>query len=189
MDHHAFPLQLSCAVRKYVVLPFLLAACGAPSSPTPATPDPEPGTGADPAIAAVVLPGDCVDPAADAAGRLAGVGLEGDVPFESSSLDLDGDGTLDKVYVAGASVIEGGAVYVMRGTCGHFVGDVHGSAEKTGPDRHHGLADLSVPEVSSCEGARCGCEPGVHWYRFDGDSYVLDEAASTDSVEHPCADD
>ncbi len=96
--------------------------------------------------------------------------------------DYDGDGTPDRVIVGGIG--NGyGFVYIMRGSCGHFVGDL-GSAVKQVANApwHHGLVDLRISESGACEGARgCTCVTGEHWYRFDGTAYQHDAAASRDS--------
>ena len=76
-------------------------------------------------------------------------------------------------------------LYVMRGGCGHFVGDAMGSftIEQT---RSKGLRDLVVSESINCEGAPCGCEPGSAFMRFDGTEYVVDPARVKASRETEC---
>lgn len=154
---------------------------------------------------AAALPGPCVEPMADARIRLAAMFAQaargpfaGDDPFaegepsERPTPDLDGDGAPDRVILS-PEWLEVGAsanlVYVMRGACGHFVGDLLEPTLELGPERHAGLADVSTIENGSCEGARCGCDYGTWWYRFDGTAYVKDEAASTDSEEKVCPDE
>lgn len=103
--------------------------------------------------------------------------------------DLDGDGQPDAVIAWGTDVPIHALVYVMRGTCGVFVGDV-GSAPEPWPaaPRHHGLLDLHIIETAACEGEPCGCDEGKQLYHFDGTAYVLDAAASTTSRARACPD-
>ena len=131
------------------------------------------------------IPGSCLDPLADAKQRLAGQG-EGEIAIEASP-DLDGDGTADVAVPFGLGMTMHTLLYVTRGSCGHFVGDV-GGPPKVEVKRTRGLSDLVVPEVSSCEGARCGCEPGEHHFVFDGTAYQLDKSRAKESSEKPCAD-
>jgi hypothetical protein len=153
----------------------ILAACGgAPAATRPAAP--------------LALPGECVDPAADAAVRLAEVTAPlGESPLEGPTLDLDGDGVEDRVFSAGAGVTTNTLLYVTRGGCAHFVGDVQ-QPPRAAPDgaRHHGLVDVQVDDSVACEGAPCGCAPGELRFRFDGAAYALDAAASRPGVERPC---
>lgn len=145
---------------------------------------------AAPAAAKPTLPGACVDPLADATTRLKSPDTESDPPSANPSPDLDGDGLVDQVFTGGpiSGHNENGLVYVMRGTCGHFVGNVTTTIPElpTPIVRHHDLADIKVPEVSACEGAQCGCEPGWKWFRFDGKTYVEDVAAGQPSQEKAC---
>ena len=160
-----------------IVLALVLSACGGARAPSPRS-------------APVVLPGACVDAAADAAVRLAEVTAPtGDPPFAAPAPDLDGDGAADQLFSAGAGVTTNTLVYVTRGGCAHFVGDVQ-QPPIAAPDgaRHHGLVDLRVEDSIACEGAQCGCEPGELWFRFDGAAYALDAATSRPGVERPCPD-
>jgi hypothetical protein len=78
-------------------------------------------------------------------------------------------------------------VYVMRGTCGHFVGDIGSPPTQVkDPTRSHGLLDLMSLEGINCAGEPCGCEPGQRWHRFDGIVYKPDKKASTESRGKPC---
>lgn len=132
------------------------------------------------------MPGACVDPLPDASKRLADAG-EGDPPAPSAAPDLDGDGQADVAFTFGMATTTNTLLYVKRGSCGHFVGDV-GNLPKAGATRTRGLADLIVPETSACEGARCGCEPGEHHFVFDGTVYKLDDTRTKQSHEKPCKD-
>ena len=137
----------------------------------------------------VTLPGPCVEAAADAGRRLAEVTAPlGDAPFaHDDAPDLDGDGTRDQMFSAGAGVTTNTALYVVRGRCAHFVGDVGQPPERTpNAARHHGLIDLRIADTVACEGARCGCVPGELWFRFDGAAYQLDEAASRRGAAKSC---
>lgn len=160
----------------------LVCGCGGSSPRTPIS-------GHASSASVVAVPGPCVDAAADAGRRLAEVTAPlGDVPLaHDDAPDLDGDGTRDRMFSAGAGVTTNTALYVVRGTCAHFVGDV-GQAPERSPTaaRHHGLIDLRIADTVACEGARCGCEPGELWFRFDGTAYQLDEAASRHGAAKSC---
>lgn len=159
----------------------VLLGCGG-SAPVP------PANTAQP-VAGVALPGACVDPKADAKPRLEAMGVDPSVgDFELHPLeDLDGDGQADTKVFFGLGIEEHSMLYVMRGPCGYFVGDVPGSftIAKT---RTKGLADLAASESVNCEGARCGCEPGSSVLRFDGKAYVVDPARVKPSRELDCPD-
>lgn len=139
------------------------------------------------------LPGACVDPKADATKRFAGTDAEvpgADVPSGGEIADLDRDGNKDVALSAGSPAITRTAVYVMRGACGHYVGDVGAPPHlDSGAQHTNGLADLTVLDGRDCEGARCGCDPAVNVFRFDGTEYKHDKAASKEGHEKACPDD
>lgn len=143
-----------------------------------------------PTAAKPTLPGACVDPLADATTRLKSPDTESDPPSANPSPDLDGDGVADQVFTGGpiSGHNENGLVYVMRGVCGHYVGNVTTTITElpTPIVRHHDLADIKVPEVSACEGSQCGCDPGWKWFRFDGKAYAEDVAAGQPSHSKEC---
>jgi hypothetical protein len=160
-------------------LVLVLLGCGG-SAPAPIANTPKP-------VAAGALPGACVDPKVDAKSRLVALGIDPEVgDFELHPLeDLDGDSLTDTKVFYGLGIEEHAMLYVKRGSCGYFVGDVRGSfaIQKT---RTKGLADLAVSESVNCEGARCGCEPGSSVLRFDGTAYVADPARVKPSRELDC---
>lgn len=183
-------------IRVVVILAAAAVACGGKAE-GPKVPG---NSGAEP-VGPVALPGECVEVMPDAKMRLAAMyeqGAQGPMagsepfaeeqPAEHAGPDVDGDGTPDR-FVTSPEWLEAGIeaalVYVMRGDCGHYVGDV-GSIGEAGTDRAKGLLDLKVIENASCEGAPCGCETGTTVFRFDGTAYAQDEAASTTSSEKPC---
>ncbi len=152
----------------------------APSPPAPASAD----------MRAVALPGPCVDPMEDALQRWRAQ------PFTSNAddpqamkdlppFDFDGDGVPDRLLASDIANVT--FAYVVRGSCGHFVGDimVRPQAEPNAP-RHHGLIDVHEIDSNACEGAPCGCDVGDLWLRFDGTVYGIDEAASHRSREREC---
>lgn len=170
-----------CVIVALGVVP---AACGGKASSTPSG-----GTGNRGGGAAAALPGPCVEPVADATARQ---GHEAQEPDDRPGPDVDGDGAADvQVFTTDPDgmVTEHVFLYVMRGDCGHHVGDLGAGDPAVGRDRRHGLADLGVIENGSCEGAPCGCETGTTWFRFDGAEYRVDQAASTTSSEIDCPDD
>lgn len=180
--------------KQILLLGSVLAACGGKGgAPAPGN---RPTDGA-----AVTLPGTCIDPLADGRTRMearfAGAPMGQMTPFDEGepvardAADVDGDGAAERVVIspdgtAWMNVEPMYLLYVMRGACGHFVGDLLMANPEPGPEKHHGLSDLKVVESSSCEGAPCGCEYGTWWYRFDGNGYVKDDAASTNSSEKAC---
>lgn len=120
----------------------------------------------------VKLPGACVDPTRHAAEHVArsnGTTPEQEVEFVeefSSELDLDGDGVNDAARFIGATgVTSEHLYYVMRGTCGHFVGQIASMGLRTLSSTHHGLKDLGG-EIE-CPPADCCYEE----WRFDGTRY------------------
>lgn len=175
------------------------AACGGKGGSSSGGTTPGGGGGE----AAVAVPGACVDPMDDARTRMARIYEEeagknptldadpfaSDEPSERPGPDLDGDGTAD-LQILSPEWLDAGVsatlVYVMRGACGHYVGDLGRPTQEVAPGKSHGLVDLFVVENSSCEGAPCGCEPGFQLFRFDGTEYRFDEGASTLSREKPC---
>jgi hypothetical protein len=160
-----------------------------PATPSPTSPAPAQPPAATAPAPAVALPGACVDPAADAARRLSREISQGtgDPPFSQAGPDVDGYGTADRLLSIGAGYTTNTLVYVMRGACGHFVGDIGSTPQKVdNPTRSNGLIDLRGLEVSACEGSPCGCIEGELWHRFDGTEYKLDQKASKQSRSKPC---
>jgi hypothetical protein len=117
------------------------------------------------------MPGACVDPASDAKTRGGGAATIASEP------DLDGDGKPDKIFtVASAALSNPFLVYVMRGSCGHFVGDLKTGtlvAEKT---KSHGLDDLHGN--TPCK-AKCNCTTQDFTARFNGSSYFQGPISET----------
>lgn len=141
-------------------------------------------------VAVVALPGACVDPKADAKPRLASMGIDPGVgDFELHPLeDLDGDNLTDTEVFYGLGIEEHAMLYVMRGSCGHFVGDAMGPV-RIAQTRTKGMLDLVVSESVNCEGSRCGCELGSSLLQFDGTAYVVDPARVKPSRATDCPDD
>jgi hypothetical protein len=134
-------------------------------------------------------PGACVDPLADATKRMAGkLGADDDPIQAAPTPDLDGDGTADRSFPSGLGVTTSTLLYVMRGACGHFVGDVGGPPQTGVTDKTNGWFDIKVLDAAACEGARCGCDPGELWFAFDGTTYQKDAKRSRDGAEKPCTD-
>jgi hypothetical protein len=78
------------------------------------------------------------------------------------------------------------AVYLTRGTCGHFVAVLAGFQPTLGTARTERMLDITTTENTACEGAPCGCTVGQTSYRWDGTTYVADAQVSTHSVENAC---
>lgn len=169
-------------MKRSLVLVLALGCGGKPVAPPPV------GNAAAPPVA---LAGECVDPKADAKARMESGSTGTDTSmgnFEVTTIeDLDGDGAGDTKVFFGFSMFEKTSLYVMRGSCGIFVGDADGSltVEAT---RTKGFRELHVSESVNCEGARCGCEPGGSYLVWDGTQYVVDKARVKESVATECPD-
>ena len=146
-----------------LVLGVLLFACS-PARPIAVdkpAPRPKPVT---------ALPGACVDPVFDALDRL-GPDADRDGLRDERSLDLDSDGRSDLLLTHGAFCGTGGCtwhLYVLRGACGHYVGELFGMLPLARPERSKGLVELEVTARTGCAGmARTETRA-----RFDGAAYV-----------------
>ncbi len=115
-------------------------------------------------------PGPCVDPGKDVARRMK-------LPFAVATpidppppVDFDGDGVADVIFSAGAvDISEHVFLYVMRGSCGHFVGyffNHHKPSEAT-RESANGLLVLQGRRASRTGAAR----REATLYRFDGTAY------------------
>ncbi len=126
----------------------------------------------------VKLPGPCVNPKADAAKRSIGGGA-----VEAENPDLDGDGKKDKIFTQSAQNHSFGWFYVMRGSCGHFVGEsgptdgfhVVGSKSK-------GLRSFEITASDKC--GDCDCKEYTTPLYFSGAKY---ERGKTKEInKNPC---
>jgi hypothetical protein len=141
----------------------LLVSCG----PARTTPVEKPKPRPRPVLA---MPGACVDPINDALDRLGpdadreGLRVEG-------SIDLDRDGHGDAFITHGAFCGTGGCtwhLYVTRGTCAHYVGELFGVLPLARPNAVAGLVELEIAAKTGCAGmARTETRA-----RFDGKAYV-----------------
>jgi hypothetical protein len=148
----------------------------AAASSAPTTPDAP--------VSDVKLPGACVDPKVDVKKRKSGnLALD-------ESIDLDGDGTKDRVYRSVVSIYVGDFItnylYVMRGACGHFVGDPGPSQgwRLTG-QKSQGLKSFELTYAEHCESA-CDCVTRTASLTFDGTKYVTGKVGK-DIIVKPCA--
>lgn len=118
-----------------------------------------------------VLPGPCVDPIRDARARL---GVDADAEgVKREAIDLDFDGVPDAMITHESFCGTGGCawhLYVVRGACGHHVGEVFAVLPIAEPTRHLGLVDLKVTVRNGCAGMARTEERA----RFDGKEYVAD---------------
>jgi hypothetical protein len=149
------------------------AAAAASSAPT--TPDVP--------VSDVKLPGACVDPKVDVKKR-----KSGNLTLDES-MDLDGDGTNDRIYRSVVSIYVGdfitNYIYVMRGACGHFVGDPGPSQgwRLTGL-KSQGLKSFELTYADHCENA-CDCVTRTAPLTFNGTKYV-EGTRSKDIIIKPC---
>lgn len=141
----------------------LLLACGPARPLAIEKPAPKP----KPVIA---LPGACVDPVNDALDRL-GPDADREGIRVERTLDLDADGHVDPFVTESAFCGTGGCtwhVYVSRGACAHYVGEMFGVLPVAGLEAHGGLIDLEIGAKTGCGGmARTETRA-----RFDGKFYV-----------------
>lgn len=118
---------------------------------------------------AASLPGACVQPETDAHDRL-GPDADGALRVERT-LDLDGDSNPDWLITHASFCGTGGCtwhVYVSRGTCGHWVGEVFGMLPMARSHVTHGLVELEIATRDGC-GGMARTESRL---RFDGLKYV-----------------
>jgi hypothetical protein len=164
------------AIAAIAATSVLSAGCGGAKTQTNApTGDVEPPKKADDteAKASVKLPGDYVDPVID------GNRHDGTRPFDKHVQDdndfqgdLDDDGHPDQAVEPAWSCGEtcNRSIYVMRNSCGHYVGTI-GTRHRydVGDAKHHGLHDLSgYPTTYEADDTKHCWE--VH-YEFDGTVY------------------
>lgn len=125
------------------------------------------------ARAVAAMPGACVDPAKDAVSRFgpdadaAGVQTEVDT-------DLDGDGRADPMITHPSFCGTGGCtwqLYVARGACAHFVGELFGMLPSVRDSATNGLVELQISARNGCGGmARTETRA-----RFNGQTYAASE--------------
>lgn len=138
---------------------------------------------AEPAPEEVKLPGACVDPAVDVKKRKDGVAFTLD-----ESTDLDGDGKNDRIYTKVVSVYVGkfyfNFLYVMRGACGHFVGQNGAASWKPTGQKSQGLKSFELTNAEACQND-CDCVTRTASFVFNGTKYVEGKPGK-DNVGKPC---
>jgi hypothetical protein len=142
--------------------------------------------GAASVASALALPGACVDPQADARKRATAKDLGADVVdamVQSPAPDLDGDGTPDVLFGLGLGTTEALLLYVTRGQCARYVGEVNVASITALPTKTSGLRDLTGEDSSHCEGSMARCTPKKRTYHFDGTAYR--EVASAGAEKPP----
>jgi hypothetical protein len=149
------------------------AISSATSAPAPAPPKP-----------ATTTPGDCVDPLADAKTAHAVAGV---TPTGREIDDLDGDGVKDRVALfEGSSGSIAWNVYVSRGACGHYLGQVPGLVLEISEDKTNGIHDLlsTVPANAECH--VCGCKGEQTRYSYNGHALAKNEEEKVQPVKIDC---
>lgn len=153
----------------------LTSACGGGTAQKPpetaGAGESKPG-GGEGATSSFKPPGDCVDPASDGDSRDSTKPFDKHVQPDVRSEDLDGDGIVDVFVKPGWSCGEScnRSVYVVRGTCGHYVGTFPSTERfETADTKTNGLKDLSTrPKRQGDDGAaHCFNE----LWKFDGTQY------------------
>jgi hypothetical protein len=101
------------------------------------------------------------------------------------SLDLDGDGVADAfVQDSAVRAQRAYAVYIRRGTCGNFVGQLPlAESVALAPGRSHGLSNLRITSDECPRSHRMHyCEATL---RFDGHAYAVDAERAIDRKRPP----
>ncbi len=156
---------LGFTMRRLALLLATIAACSR-SAPRARAEAPRPE-------AADALGGPCVDPATDARRRLGSDAADGELRVERV-VDLDGDGVDDPFVAHPAFCGTGGCqwqLYVARGACARWVGELFAIWPLPGSSKSHGLMDLDLAVRKGCAGA-ARTESRA---RFDGSRYVVTE--------------
>jgi hypothetical protein len=121
---------------------------------------------------ALKLPGDCVDPLSDGDRHDATKPFDKRVQLDVRNEDLDGDGVTDVFVKPGWACGEScnRSAYVIRGTCGHYVGTFPSTDRfETLDTKTNGLKDLSTRPKRQEEDGQVHCY-NVIW-KFDGTEY------------------
>jgi hypothetical protein len=104
------------------------------------------------------------------------------------STDLDGDGKNDRIYTKIVSVYVGkfyfNFLYVMRGACGHFVGQNGAASWKPTGAKSQGLKSFELTNADACMND-CDCVTRTAPFIFDGTKYV-EGKPSKDKLVKPC---
>jgi hypothetical protein len=118
-----------------------------------------------------VLPGECITPhalTAQESPELTRILAEADGTPLLESVDLDGDGAADQMLSSSGRCDRqrncAYAVYLMRGTCGHYVGAIWASKARLQRTTKAPLQDI----VAQTRGTGAEFE---EWYRFEKGSY------------------
>ncbi len=131
----------------------------------------EDGSGAA-AGGATKMPGECVDPVTDGDHHDSTRPFDKHVQQDVRDEDLDGDGVVDAfvkpAWSCGDSCVR--SVYVVRGTCGHYVGSFPSMdnyfAQET---KSNGLKDVSARPRRIEDDNQMHCYEQI--YKFDGTQY------------------
>lgn len=125
-------------------------------------------------VKGVVIASDCVTPARNAAARQGR--LSDDMPIDQR-FDLDGDGVEDRLLGGAAGMTLTVDLYVMRGDCGHHVGQAkYSGGLKETPDFAGGMRVLSA--TGGCP-IDCCKDEVTYELRFEGGSYRAHKKART----------
>jgi hypothetical protein len=150
-----------------------LSACGGEQRPvaSAASASNDPPAGAAVATGSP-MPGDCVDPLADGDKHDPARPFDKHVQLDVRNEDLDGDGSIDTfvkpAWACGDACKR--SVYVMRGTCGHYVGTFPSVDRYEALDQKtNGLRDLSTRPRQHEDDGEMHCYQVV--YKFDGKAY------------------
>lgn len=156
-----------------LVLPLLVAgACVSTKTVSQATSDPAATPLADAAAASSDAAGAaCVQPRADALARLGPSAADAGIELRESPEDLDDDGTKDVILrvVGGQEHF----LYVTRGACALFVGNVRAAFLWVDETKHEGFHDLSM-DTWLFHGDRARRTVRFHAGHYDFEGAMLD---------------
>jgi hypothetical protein len=178
-------------MMKKLLLGLMFAACARQDvQPTTTPVAPTPGAQSTPATAyypAIQAPG------APFAAKSACAEIKWQEPaakdevFDKSEIDLEGDGTRDVLLSAASTCSDAGEctyeAFVVRGSCGHYVGSFRALNLKTLPNLSAGLRDIEVERPE-------GCGTRKQKLRFSGEAYAPFEesvcSCAAPGKESPC---
>ncbi len=118
------------------------------------------------------MPGDCVDPASDGDRHDSTRPFDKHVQPDVRDEDLDGDGVVDAFVKPGWACGDScnRSVYVMRGTCGHYVGSFPSTDKfESVETKSNGLKDLSTRPRRHEDDNQMHCYQVI--LKFDGTEY------------------
>lgn len=157
---------------RYALLLVVVAGCGGAATQKPADSAAAKSGDHEGTASAVHLPGECVDPAVDGDRHDPARPFDKHVQSDVRDDDLDGDGIVDMFVKPGWACGDAcrRSAYVMRGTCGHWVGTFPSVDRYEALDtKSHGLRDISTRPRRVEDDGQMHCYNVI--LAFDGEQY------------------